>query len=103
MFRRIFTEYSARIFGTKQYSVKHYCTVIIYLVRVLQRLRALDEDAVGGSDSRAHHDGRRRGQPQRARAGDRQHCQRHPEPELPRHLRVAGKNGQDLQVATDTG
>ena len=65
-----------------------------YLVRVLERLRALDEDAVGGADARAHHDGRRRGQPQRARAGDRQHSQRHPEPELPSHLGVAGRENE---------
>ena len=63
-------------------------------MRVLQRLRALDEDAVGGPDARAHHDGRRRGQPQRARARDRQHSQRHPEPELPSHFGVAGIEGK---------
>ena len=37
-----------------------------------QRLPTLDEDPVDGAHPGAHHDGRRGGQPQRARTGDTQ-------------------------------
>lgn len=39
----------------------------------LQRLASLDEYAILGGHPRAHHDGRGRGQAQRAGAGDAQH------------------------------
>ena len=42
-------------------------------MRHFQRFRILDQDAVTGGHPRAGHDGRRRGQAQRARAGDDQH------------------------------
>ena len=42
-------------------------------VRHFQRLGVLDQDAVARRDAGAGHDGRRRGQPQRAGAGDHQH------------------------------
>jgi len=57
-----------------------------HFVRVLQRLRPLDEDAVDGADARAHHDGGGRGQTQAARAGDGQDGEGHSEGELPRDL-----------------
>ena len=40
---------------------------------LFQTLAALDEQPIFGSLARAHHDGGRRGQPHRARAGDDQH------------------------------
>lgn len=45
---------------------------VMYLVSHLQRLAAFNEDPVLSPDARAHHDGCRGGQPQRAGAGDGQ-------------------------------
>ena len=56
-------------------------------VRDLQRLGVLDQDAVARRDAGAGHDGRRRGQAQRAGAGDHQHRHRIEQRRLP----VAGR------------
>ena len=45
-----------------------------YAMALFQRLAALDEDAVLGAHAGGHHDRRWRGQTQRARAGNDQHC-----------------------------
>ena len=46
---------------------------VVTRMRQLQRLRVLDQDAVPRRHAGAHHDGGRRGQAQRAGAGDDQH------------------------------
>lgn len=52
----------------------------------LQGLASLDEDAVLGGHTRAHHDGRGCGQAQRAGAGNAQHCDGRLEREPDDHL-----------------
>ena len=56
------------------------------LARPLQNLGAANEDAELGAAARSDHQRRRRGQPERARAGDDEHCDRRRE----RIRRVAG-------------
>ncbi len=53
-----------------------------HFVRVLQRLRPLDQDPVDGADAGADHDRCRRGQAEAARAGDGQNSERHPADEV---------------------
>ena len=57
----------------------------------LQRLGGFDEDAVFRALAGAHHDGHRRGQPQRAGAGDDQHRNADGERELTAYARAAAR------------